>query len=86
MYLSWRVLCNLSFVITAGLLLSYLFLLPDTPYFVLMTGSEEKAKKTLQMFRSSKHNIDAEMREIIDFKITNNIQEYVPNLILFDRM
>lgn len=51
------------------------FFLPETPYFVLMKDTEDKAKKSLTRFRGRDYDIDAEMVQIIEFKSANNIEK-----------
>ncbi|CAG4941318.1 unnamed protein product [Parnassius apollo] len=50
------------------------FTFPETPYFILMKDTPEKAKENLKKFRSAKYNIDAEMEQLIDYKADNDIR------------
>ncbi|CAK1604497.1 unnamed protein product [Parnassius mnemosyne] len=71
--LRWR---DLSFIngVYSIILFFISFVFPETPYFVLMKDTPEKAKEILKKFRSAKYNIDAEMEQLIDYKADNNIR------------
>ncbi|CAK1552856.1 unnamed protein product [Leptosia nina] len=70
----WTTLCHFAGFYAFGLFFLN-FLLPETPYYLLEKSTIDDAEKALKKFRSKKHNIDAEMDELMDFKIDNNIRK-----------
>ncbi|KAJ0179720.1 hypothetical protein K1T71_004311 [Dendrolimus kikuchii] len=72
-FLEWRTLCLICSIYTIILLIADLWL-PETPYFKLLKGTAENAKNSLKKFRAKGYNIDAEMEQLIEFKIDNNIR------------
>ncbi|XP_028043881.1 facilitated trehalose transporter Tret1-2 homolog [Bombyx mandarina] len=70
----WRKLCYICGTYSVVMLIANFFL-PETPYFVLMKDTEDKAKKSLTRFRGRDYDIDAEMVQIIEFKSANNIEK-----------
>ncbi|XP_028162372.1 facilitated trehalose transporter Tret1-like [Ostrinia furnacalis] len=71
-FLKWTTIC---YVCGAYSLFLFLFnmLLPETPYFVLLKGTEENARKTLKWFRSKKYKVDREINDLMEYKTVNNI-------------
>ncbi|XP_072940688.1 facilitated trehalose transporter Tret1-like [Epargyreus clarus] len=71
-FFKWTTLCYISMFYSLALM-GFNYFLPETPYYLLMNDTMERAEASLRKFRSSKHNIDAEMDELMDFKMDNDI-------------
>lgn len=65
--LHWRVLSAVGCIYSVIFLVANMFL-PETPYYVLMTSTNTKARNTLQKFRANDYNIDREMESLLHFR------------------
>lgn len=63
--LHWRTLNWIMLAITSIIAFLHLFLIPETPYYLISTGNIEKAKSILQSLRGSDCNISDEFHEMI---------------------
>ncbi|XP_013137363.1 PREDICTED: facilitated trehalose transporter Tret1-like [Papilio polytes] len=50
------------------------FIFPETPYFLLMTNTPEKAEMTLRKFRSVHYDVEAEMDTLLEYKSDNRLR------------
>ncbi|VVD04077.1 unnamed protein product [Leptidea sinapis] len=75
-FFEWPTVCYINGSYSVILLLSNIFL-PESPYFLLQKSSIELAGEALKKFRSKKHNIDAEMDDMLEFKVDNDIRKLV---------
>ncbi|CAH2075525.1 unnamed protein product, partial [Iphiclides podalirius] len=48
------------------------FAFPETPYFVLMNGTPEKTLEVLKKFRSSSYNVEAELEQMLEYKVSRS--------------
>lgn len=53
------------------------FIFPETPYFVLMNDSPENTLKVLKKFRASTYNVEAELEQMLEYKVDNEIHKWI---------
>lgn len=53
------------------------FALPESPYYLLLKGNIEGAKKTLTKFRSKSYNVSNEIEEMMDYREDNHIRRLI---------
>lgn len=80
-FLPWKKISFICGGFNGCLLISYL-LLTETPYFLLLRASEEKAKNALFRIRSKSYNVDSELQELLEFKEDNDIRRFLSILFV----
>ncbi|XP_049866274.1 solute carrier family 2, facilitated glucose transporter member 8-like [Pectinophora gossypiella] len=72
-WLEWDKLCYICGCYSL-LLMVLNWMLPETPYYVLMHGTIDKAKACLKRFRAKDYRTDYEVAEMKEFKSVNGIR------------
>jgi facilitated trehalose transporter len=70
---SWNTCAGISAIIPATALI-LMFLFPETPSYLISINEPEKARKSLQKFRSTSYNLNEEMNILINFSNKNNLK------------
>ncbi|KAI5644057.1 sugar transporter domain-containing protein [Phthorimaea operculella] len=70
---SWNVLAGISAVIPIVSLLG-MFLLPETPNYLLTRDKTDRAEKSLIKLRGSTYDIDGEIQKMLAFKEKNHVE------------
>lgn len=73
-FFAWQFLCYFCSAFTFFNFVIF-NLLPETPYFLLIKESPERAHRNLAKFRGKKYDLDSEMLQLIEFKVDNNLRK-----------
>jgi len=73
----WRIALGMQMVPSALLILAALFILPESPRYLLMKGQNEKAGKTLQWIRNAPDCDEEVTRELSEMAYAIEIQDQV---------
>ncbi|KAJ8679358.1 hypothetical protein QAD02_015145 [Eretmocerus hayati] len=72
-FISWKLTAGLSaFVPAAALILMFLF--PETPSYLVSVNKPDKARESLQHFRSTSYDLNEEMNALVEFSNKNNLK------------
>lgn len=73
-YVTWNILSGVSAAIPAAALV-LMYLMPESPNYLVANAKDEKARKNLARLRGSAFNVEGEINQMQTFAQKNNVKK-----------